>query len=246
MHAHHDPKRLITILATAVLVIALALAWSSVVLVPVTGPTSRPAEAGLLARSFMPVAGPYPGPTYAPTRTPVPAGQYYPIPDGLQYTIVSLDTSLDADVLVGLQGELSGGDAVSLSGRTANPLKIAIGGEECKNGVSPAELEAVLTGLFGAGSIPLIQGYYRQELYGGSTRILSIVIAGWQGSIPVPSYTPTPMTPWCDLWPTRPSVWTASVSDDETDWHWSEWESGPYEAIVQRYSGSGIYYVIRP
>ena len=51
--------------------------------------------------SYLPLLEPYPPPepTFMPTATAVPLGQYYPIPAGVQHEVVSLQTAPDSYLL---------------------------------------------------------------------------------------------------------------------------------------------------
>ena len=195
------------------------------------------------AEVYLPSLDGYPPPeaTYLPSPSPVPPGAYYPIPDGIQHQVVTLQSAPDSDLLAVLQAELDAEQADALADRASEPFTLGLG-EPCANAVWRDQLADVLDGLFAAGSQPMIQGYFRTE-DGVGQRILSIVVAPWQGDVDIP--TPVP-APWCDKWPIEPSVWVLEEHYDTGTWAWSSWWPGTYDTIVRRRAAYSTYYVVRP
>lgn len=200
-----------------------------------------------LMPAFLPAIQGYPGPTILPPPTEVPPGDEYPIPSGITHEVVTIGTAPDSDLLSQLKDELDTDNASHLAARLVDPFHLQIA-EGCANGgLSQAKLESGLSSLFSGGSVPTIQGYFRQSDALGRKSV-RVYVTGWQGTVPIPGFTPEPepASPLCNNWPIAPAEWGLYYTPDSSTWWWEDWRSGRYESLVRSRAGMGTYFVIRP
>lgn len=255
MHSHNNVSpltRKLTAVILLLITVVVAGRWLGQTKTSWQTGAFKPVVINPKGLAFMPLfddSDSYPGPPFPPTSTPVPPGVWYPIPPGIPYEVVTLTSAPDADILTVLQGELDSHNVAALAVRAVDMVPFIVYQEErCRDAVySYLDLQNALAGLFAAGSIAKIQGYFRQADTAGN-RDLAIIVSGWQGTVPFPNHTPDPNLPWCDHWPTSPSLWSMMKIGNDPAWRWEDWWPGEYDSLVRYYADllESTYYVIRP
>lgn len=202
---------------------------------------------------------PYPPPPPTPFPSLEPAGDqgYLAVPSGIQHITSTLSASPYADLLVSLQAQLDAGDAAGLAGRVLQqPCTCETGKElwcNCETGLTTAlplhhfqafdteatdtlvneGIQEFLTGFFGAGVQPLIQGYFTTT--SEDVIALDVVIHPLQGTVAIPTPPCSEEEPERCAKPDRMLAETSAVwtFHGPAPWKWTRWVYGDYEELVR-------------
>lgn len=196
---------------------------------------------------------PPPGATATPTAD---ADGFLPPPDEPSGQLVRLADSPYADVLVGLQEAIDGGDSAWFGARAPDGRRVhvfGIGQMDSEGGTSAngEAIGALADAFFQAGARPRIQAYF--ESVGETTVCLYVLTHAWQGAVPYPgvddigSAEPVGGQP-----PATVPLDGAALHicrDQLGEWLLRDWIHGGYHETIERFGAFAPpwpLYVVRP
>lgn len=245
---------------------------------PGSGPLVVAATAllGLAAAAGLALAGPvasraplsgsdpaYPPPPVAPSPTPRPdAAGFLPLPQGLPHQRVSPALAPAAELVLYLDLALAQGDAAALAALAASPrrpLLLFPWGPPAAEGVdafaSPALLVDGLAPLLtDPDTRPRLQGLFHLPSAADSGACAVVLLHGFLPSAPWPAPSPpaplpAPAAPVPASLGSDAAAWRFCKAPADPAWHWEQWQTGPYHALLARFGelhSEQVYWWLRP